>query len=150
MTDRERLAKFATVPGLATATEHDLLMLLRFANEMAGFYQSPVYLCGSALTTVAPRDIDIRVQLDDDDFTLRYASAVCSANAVKQWLEEGHTGAWTQLRWNWSADCTKRTKHAWKLTNMNVDFQVYPETYCEMRFSSAPRLRIDEMPEPAS
>lgn len=146
MNDAERLAKLKNVPGLVNTNDHDLLMLLRFANEMAGFYDSPVYLCGSALVKPDPRDIDIRIQLNDDDFTLRYAGGVCSTNAVNRWMEEGHTGAWTQLRWNWSADCTKRTKHAWKLTNLNIDFQVYPATYCEMRFSSAPRVRIDEMP----
>lgn len=140
-TDDVRLAPLADIPGLAGIGEHERLMLLRFANEMAGFYQSPVYLCGSALKKSDPRDIDIRIQLDDDDFKARYGGTPA------QWIEEGHTGAWTRVRWRWSSDCTKRTKHAWLLTSnsVNVDFQVYPMAYCLMRFANEPRVRLDEM-----
>lgn len=136
-----RLARLADVPGLTVLTAEQTLMLLRFANEMAGCYQSPVYLCGSALVTPDPRDIDLRIQLDDAEFALRYGGS------AQQWADEGLTGAWTELRWRWSADCTKRTKRAWKLANANVDFQVYPAGWCAARYAAAPRLRLDDMPE---
>jgi hypothetical protein len=150
MTDREaeRLVKLAGVPGLATVPDAHRLMLLRFANEMAGFYQSPVYLCGSALAKVDPRDIDIRIQLADDEFGRRYGGSMHPEAAVRKWIEQGLTGDWSPIRWRWSSDCTKRCKHAWKLTNLNVDFQVYPASWCEQQYGNEPRLRLDEMPAP--
>jgi hypothetical protein len=142
----ERLARLADVPGLKDVPDAHLLMLLRFANEMAGTYQSPVYLCGSALVKPDPRDIDIRIQIDDGDFALRYTGAVSPDAAISRWIEQGQTGAWTQIRWRWSADCTKRCRRAWKLTNLNIDFQVYPASWCRSIYAEAPRLRLDDMP----
>lgn len=149
-TEDERLARLADVPGLADVVDVHKLMLLRFANEMAGFYQSPVYLCGSTLSKADPRDIDVRIQLDDADFALRYAGAMSAEAAVKRWIEQGQTGDWSPIRWRWSADCTKRCKRAWKLTNLNIDFQVYPASWCMTMYADAPRLRLDEMPVHAS
>lgn len=143
----DRLECLLAVPGLAGVPEPHLEQLLRFANEMAGWYQSPVYLCGSALSKPDPRDIDLRIQLPDADFALHYAGAKSAETVVARWIEQGLTGQWTQLRFRWSADCTKRTKRAWKLTNQNVDFQVYPLSWCEQHYADAPRLRIDEMPQ---
>lgn len=145
-TEAERLARLDGVPGLAGVVDVHKMMLLRFANEMAGVYQSPVYLCGSALSKPDPRDIDIRIQLDDTDFALRYAGAMNAEEAIIRWVSQGQSGAWTQLRWRWSADCTKRCRRAWKLTNLNIDFQVYPATWCAEHYANAPRLRLDEMP----
>lgn len=147
MSETERLARLDEVPGLVDVVDVHRLMLLRFANEMAGVYQSPVYLCGSTLVKPYPNDIDIRIQLDDDDFALRYAGAMNAEAAVARWIEQGQTGAWTQIRWRWSSDCTKRCRRAWKLTNLNVDFQVYPASWCQTMYATAPRLRLDEMPD---
>jgi hypothetical protein len=144
----DRLNVLRRIPGLEQQPEIVLEQLLRFANEMAGFYQSPVYLCGSALSKPKPRDIDVRIELDDDDFALRYLGAVSARIAVPRWIEQGRTGQWTKIRWDWSADCTKRTKRAWKVTNLNVDFQVYPASWCAEHYANEPKIRIDEMPTP--
>lgn len=142
----ERLARLQGMLGLQDQPAIVLEQLLRFANEMAGFYQSPVYICGSTLSKANPRDIDVRIELADDDFALHYSGAVSASVAIPRWIEQGRTGQWTKIRWDWSADCTKRTKRAWKLTNLNIDFQVYPASWCSEHYANEPKIRIDEMP----
>lgn len=134
------------VPGLREVPEPHIKALLRFANEMAGWYQAPVYLCGSALKKAKPRDIDLRVHLPDEEFGLRYGLAMNAEEAVKRWVEQGATGEWTNIRWRWSDDCVKRTKRAWKNTNLNVDFQVYPESYALAFYKTRKRVRLDTWP----
>lgn len=142
----DRLEYLRAIPGLASLSDFELEQLLRICNELAGWFQAPVYLCGSALSKPDPRDYDLRIQLPDADFALRYAGAMKAEAAVARWVEQGLTGAWQRIRWRWSADCTHHTKRTWKLTNLNIDFQVYPMSYCQVSYADAPRLRIDEMP----
>lgn len=144
--EEERLKVLRTIPGLKDESDATLLMVLRFANEMAGWYQQPVWVCGSALEKTDPRDIDLRINLPDADFALRYAGAMSAEMVVKKWTEQGLTGAWTQIRWRWSADCVKRVMRAWKLTNINIDFQVYPQSWVLEMYGSKSHVRIDEMP----
>lgn len=139
MSDEMRLARLVDVPGLADVVDVHQLMLLRFANEMAGFYQSSVYLCGSALTKADPRDIDLRISLPDGAFEARYGGTVAD------WIEQGRTGQWGDVRWNWSKDCTRQTHRGWRETPMNVDLQVYPASWGAQEYGERPRVRIDEV-----
>jgi hypothetical protein len=53
-----------------------LWSLRRLANGLRGYYGQPVYLCGSALLdgNTNPRDWDIRIELPDEQFALRYGN----------------------------------------------------------------------------
>jgi hypothetical protein len=112
--------------------------LRRFANGMRGLYGLPVYLVGSALRpdNTSPRDIDIRIEMPDAEFEVRFGS-------VRRWLDEGAIGNWTQVRWRWSDECVKRSKQAWQEISGLVDFQVYPASYCRRLFAKKRKIRID-------
>ncbi len=112
--------------------------LYKEGNGLAGLYGAPVYLVGSALNdaNAEPRDWDVRITLSDRSFAARYGS-------VEQWIREGETGNWTSVRWCWSADCVKQAKHMAGNTRLNIDFQVYPQSYVAKRFDQQPRLRLD-------
>jgi hypothetical protein len=118
-------------------------ILQSWANELRGFYDAPVYLCGSALQKENYRDVDVRIILSDYEFGCRYGILYQALECTKQWIEEGSTGKWTNIRWKWSDDCTKITRRGWNITNLNIDFQVYPESYCENRYKGLPKLKID-------
>jgi hypothetical protein len=107
------------------------------ANGIRGLYGVPVYLCGSALmdTNEKPRDWDFRITLADADFEMRYG-------VVDEWVKQGQSGYWTDVRWRWSDDCVKRSKAASAHLGLNVDFQAYPASYAK-RFKGQPRLRLD-------
>jgi hypothetical protein len=126
-----------------------LLMLRRVANNARGYFGSPVYLCGSALLddNSDPRDWDLRVRLDDDDFAERYGNARPGAQIADQWEGEGATGEWTDLRWRWSDDCCKWSRRARRNTRLNVDFQVYPASYWDNHYQDLPRVRLDTREE---
>lgn len=111
--------------------------LRRFANEMANFYRTPVYLCGSAMIdfNCEPRDWDIRIEMGHRDFKRRFGDPW-------QWMTEGGTGNWTQLRWKWSDECVKRTKDGWGRTGLNIDFQIYPLVQIQS-YAHKPKVRLD-------
>ncbi len=113
-------------------------LLRRYANEIAGHYGVPVYLCGSALRKREPRDWDVRLRLKDDDFFYRYGIT------AKQWIEEGQTGLWTGGRWRWAKDCVKNAKRMSMHTHRNIDFQIYPASFWR-QFVGKPRFRLDSM-----
>lgn len=124
----------AGIPGLAGFNEHAHLRLVRFCAAMAKRYGSPVYLCGSALTKADPRDIDLRISLPDNAFEARYGGTVAD------WIEQGRTGQWGDVRWNWSEDCTRQTHLGWRETPMNVDLQVYPASWATQEYGERPRV----------
>jgi hypothetical protein len=97
--------------------------LVRWANAIRGFYGHPVYLVGSQITgSEDPRDIDIVCSIPDQEFELRYGS-------VQQWIQEGESGLWTDVRWIWSDDVVKKCLHGMKETKLQIDFKVQPETH---------------------
>lgn len=112
--------------------------LRRVATAFYGRYGAPVYLVGSALLdcNARPRDWDVRINLPDDDFTRMFGS-------VAAWEEQGNTGLWTDVRHHWSQECVKGSKEFYYRTGLNVDFQVYPETYALGVYRKRPRLRLD-------
>jgi len=50
------------------------LLLKKFANWMAAYYFSPIYLLGSSLVTENFRDVDIIVCMNEDMFEMRFGS----------------------------------------------------------------------------
>lgn len=114
-----------------------LAALRRWASRVRGFWGEPVYLCGSALLdfNADPRDWDIRVCLEDDDFGRRFGP-------VGDWNQEGLTGKWGRTRFRWSDRCVKDSKDAARHTGLNIDFQVYPASHWP-HYRGKPRLRLD-------
>lgn len=94
--------------------------LVRWANSIRGLYGQPVYLVGSQITGKEnPRDVDVVCAIPDDEFTIRFGD-------VNDWMQEGGTGLWTEIRWKWSDECIKRWKEASLETGLNVDFKIQP------------------------
>lgn len=119
--------------------KQELGLLNRYANGLRGLYGVPIYLVGSALsgTNKNPRDWDIRIILPDDDFTIKFGD-------VNQWKQEGVTGLWTKLRWNWSDTCVKLSKDGYKQCGLNIDCQIYPQSHSDAVYpKSLPKLKID-------
>ena len=120
-------------------------LLMRWANGIRALFGVPVWLCGSALNddNKNPRDWDVRLILPDDVFALRYANSYRSDAVVQQWVKEGDTGHFTDLRWDWSDECVRYARHGARHTRLNIDFQVYPESYHQRFFADKPRVQLD-------
>ena len=94
--------------------------LVVWANSIRAYYGHPVYLVGSQLTDKEnPRDVDVVCAIPDDEFTLRFGD-------VNEWMTEGITGQYTEIRWGWADECIKRWKEACIETNLNIDFKIQP------------------------
>lgn len=94
--------------------------LVKWANEIRGFYGHPVLLVGSQIMGQEnPRDIDIVCAIPDEEFELRYGK-------VGIWLQEGETGLWTEVRWKWADDCVKKSLDGMRDTKLQIDFKVQP------------------------
>lgn len=136
--DSHYLRNLAALPQHLRTDPVRLARLQGEANSIRGLYGVPVYLCGSALRedNPEPRDWDLRICLSDYDFSLRYGDP-------GQWMTEGCTGEWTDVRWRWSDDCVKQTKRAARRTGLNVDFQIYPESHWNALYADSPRVKLD-------
>lgn len=131
-----------TVAPPDDAPEHvkaEWFVLRRLGNGLRGLYGVPVHLCGSALRpdNSEPRDWDVRITIPDEDFAARFGGT------AQEWAAQGETGEWGSVRWKWSDECVKLTKRHWKTTALNVDIQIYPESYVQKKYADLPRLRID-------
>src|SRR5690242_20283030 len=62
--------------------------LRRFAAYMAARFNAPVYLTGSSLRKANPRDVDVRIAIDDAQFVARYGVG------ADQWLVQGPSQEW--------------------------------------------------------
>lgn len=93
------------------------------------------YLVGSALRTATPRDIDLRLLLPDVEFEKLFGP-------VQQWVEEGRTGNWSEVRWNWSKYCTRLTHSGWEELGTNIDFQIYPESWAKHKHGREPKVLL--------
>lgn len=136
------------LPGHLATNPSRLRALQCAANSASALYGVPVYLCGSALREdhPEPRDWDFRLCLPDEVFALRYGGG--SPRAVERWIAEGATGCYSAVRWHWSDDCVKQSRHASRRTGLCVDLQVYPETHWRKQYADAPRVRIDTRDDP--
>jgi len=94
--------------------------LVRWANSISVFYGHPVYLVGSQLTGKQyPSDIDLVCPIPDEEFDARYGD-------LGDWLQEGGTGIYTDVRWDWANDCHKRSIDGMLSTKRVIDFKVQP------------------------
>jgi len=108
-----------------------------WARHIAARYNGPVYLCGSVLHNPAPRDIDIRVVIADHEFAARYGNectreidethhyckrkGLASSKAI-DWDAQGPTQRWID-------DVAKFTSHLSLKLGLNIDLQIWPDSY---------------------
>jgi hypothetical protein len=123
-------------------TEIELYKLRKWADILYKYYEQPVYLCGSTLKSKKHRDVDIRIILPDLEFGCRYGEKSKAIENTHTWISEGLTGLWNDIRWKWSKDCVKKTRQGWMKTNLNIDFQIYPKSYCG-KYKNLLKERID-------
>jgi hypothetical protein len=123
--------------GQPTHIQKNWSNLRKFATIMQNIYGSSVFLCGSALLDFNsdPRDWDIRVIIEDSEFERRYGS-------VSKWNEPPTEDGLNRVRTRWAADCMKRSKKAWEVTGLHIDFQVQPESHVNEVYKTSPKLKI--------
>jgi len=110
-----------------------------WANQMYTRFGHPIYLVGSSLTaTSKPRDIDIRIILPDNEFEGRYGSIV-------EWEEDTWQNTWRESRQLWALDMAKLSSEVSRIYKINIDLQVYPQSYNEKLFKDKQKLRIDSI-----
>jgi hypothetical protein len=114
----------AGLPPIAIATRARLIAS-HFGQFMAARYNGPMFLVGSALSSLAPRDIDLRVIVADKEFCGRY----------------GLSDYWLFPNQAWVDDMAKRNGELARDFGLNADFQVYPASYC-INGKDGPRLLI--------
>lgn len=110
-----------------------------WANQMYARFGHPVYLVGSCLhSETKTRDVDIRIMLPDDEFEGRYGS-------VAEWREDAWRPEWRESRQCWAMDMAKLSRDISKIYVINVDLQVYPQSYADKYHGDQERLRIDSI-----
>lgn len=112
-------------------TLHTQLTRSRFASFIAARYNGPIYLVGSALKSGTPRDVDLRVIVNDREFAGRYGCETKDG--------AGCPHDWPNQRW--LDDMAKRNGELARDFGMNADFQVFPAGYC-IQFQNAPRILL--------
>ena len=118
--------------------------IVRWANAISAFYGHPLYLVGSQLyEKKKPSDVDIVCPIPDAEFAIRYGD-------VEQWQDEGISGLYSELRWDWADDCYKRSMAGTSDTKMVIDFKVQPMSHW-LGYSGIhtafPPVRLDTRPE---
>lgn len=108
--------------------------LIPFAKKLKYAYGGHVYLVGSALFKSNSRDVDIRVILPDELFEQMFGNPI-------EWMRQGETGDWSELRWKWSKVCTDETHKLQDETGLPIDFQIYPESFSK-RYDGLPKLLL--------
>ncbi len=113
--------------------------MLVWARHMAARYNGRVYLTGSVLRNPAPRDVDVRIVVQDTEFAARYGNTLRQetlgehhpyrkrheaivAMACVPWSEEGPTQRWID-------DVAKFTSHLSTRYGENFDVQVVPDSW---------------------
>ena len=102
-----------------------------WAQWLAARYNGPVYLVGSSLKSGKPRDIDIRVVVEDVEFSGRYG--------IHPNTDLSKLNGWPNQ--HWIDDMAKRNAELASAHRLNSDFQVYPKSYC-VKFEDEPRVRL--------
>jgi hypothetical protein len=110
--------------------------LLEWTAQIYPFWNSPIFLCGSALHEKNPQDYDIRIVMPDKQFEKMVSGP------VDKWVMEGDSGIWTNVRHIWSSICTSFAKDGRYKTGLNIDFQVYPFSYDAATYRNDPKQRL--------
>ena len=106
-----------------------------WTHQIARRYNAPVYLVGSAIRRSDPRDIDIRVILSDEAFEARYGS-------VQDWMAQGESGQWGEIRQRWAEECETITEQARRQLGIEIDFRIEPQSEVDRRYKDEPHLRL--------
>lgn len=113
--------------------------LEKWAEQIYQIWQMPIYLCGSALWKGAideeARDIDVRIEVPDDEFER-------IVGPVEEWKYEMRTGEWTDVAHRWSSMCLPFSYDGAFKTGLNIDFQFYPQSYCEAKYGEERKRRL--------
>lgn len=112
--------------------------LERWANSISAYLHCPVFLAGSALYKEDYRDVDVFALISDWDFELRFGP-------VLEFLEEGQTGKYTEIRWSWARECSKQWRAGCSETGMNLDFKIISHTQ-HKQHGGKPVYRLDNNP----
>ena len=107
--------------------------LSKWACQIAGRFNSPVYLVGSALYKEYPRDVDVVVILSNQDFVNRYGFSCDKTQDIKDDPDESYLRYWN--------DVAKLTGWASGYHNLNLDFKIQDRAEAE-RFLGD-RIRLD-------
>jgi hypothetical protein len=108
-----------------------------WALHMAGRFNGAVYLVGSVLHNPSPRDIDIRIVVEDHEFAARYRMTLHHVEfdqyhpMAKRGLVSGRVVKWDDdpPSQTWVDDCAKLGGAMSKKLSRNVDLKVWPESY---------------------
>lgn len=124
----------SNVPAAAWLKDY----LRGWANQIAARFGYPVYLVGSSLREVDPRDVDVVCVIPDEDFCDRYGC---------HWAECQLMGP-TEKGRKWYADMAKLVRYAMQYHRMfrgrvNLDFKVQSVSWASSRSKEQPRIRID-------
>jgi hypothetical protein len=123
-----------------------------WALHMAGRFNGAVYLVGSVLHNPSPRDIDIRIVVEDHEFAARYRMTLHHVEfdqyhpMAKRGLVSGRVVKWDDdpPSQTWVDDCAKLGGAMSKKLSRNVDLKCGPSRIGASRIrrpSRSPRRR---------
>lgn len=106
------------------------LLLNEFADIVRDDFQTGVYLVGSALQGKAPRDIDVRVILPDDDCLTRFPSGPHGESPVNCHGTR------------WASQCLAYSALGKQMTGLPIDFQVQLQSLVDTQEAIRPRIAL--------
>jgi hypothetical protein len=126
-----------------------------WARHMAARLNARVYLMGSVLQNPSPRDIDIRIVIEDDEFAARYdmpMEPVSDEEKERELNRNGHArgskvyfdGRVTQ---RWVDEVAKFSAPLSVRLTYNVDVKVWPASYYRERVYPEPILLASPSPK---
>lgn len=127
--------------------ENDLV--IRYANNVSGFFGHPCYLVGSQLTKDNPRDVDLLIIIPDEEFVLRYINqhdAIGENDRQKcvQWGLRHINGLYNESNWKWAKDISHKSLQGMRFARAYIDLKVYPQSYQDDYHKDDLKLKISE------
>lgn len=111
--------------------------LANWAAHMAARFGGTVYLVGSTLHNHKPRDCDVRIVIDDHEFSARYGVELKRVEfneyhpMAKRGLVSGMVVPWDEEppTQRWIDDVGKLCSQIASRTKLNMDVKVWPESH---------------------
>lgn len=122
-------------------------LLHGWACQIAARFNSPVWLVGSALREVRPRDVDVIVTLPDEQFFRRYGLSGLGTQMIGDARDDGrHTRYWQDM-----AKLTGWADFHHGNHSLNLDFKVQDESQVSARrYDPSLRVRLDTLTVPVA
>lgn len=104
-----------------------LVQVLTFIRSR--YYNQEIYLVGSILSSLNPRDIDVVVEIEDSLFEAMYGKSLSENESVDTWIaaiKHWNKGLSPVMVNYWQTDIAKQSKELTLMCGLQIDFKTQP------------------------